>query len=251
MVGSLDQSCRGDTVSKVQSTRGFKWMLLVMGVFVLPGLLGLGIWQLGRAEEKQVLIQQWQGSGEVAKGLNHPSLQQFSLIRHQGKFEQERWFLLDNRTRQGRVGYEIVALFFPQRSERHILVNLGWVSADQDRRILPKIELPKGVVTVQGRLTEVSKPLVLGESLWRPTWPQRIQRIELDGLEQRLGIILMPWVIRPNEPVLPEADLSWSPAVMLPEKHQAYAVQWFAMAGVLVLLIGWNLLRLRREEAGI
>ena len=85
-------------MSKVQSTRGFKWMLLVMGVFVLPGLLGLGIWQLGRAEEKQVLIQQWQGSGEVAKGLNHPSLQQFSLIRHQGKFEQERWFLLDNRT---------------------------------------------------------------------------------------------------------------------------------------------------------
>ena len=238
-------------MSKVQSTRGFKWMLLVMGVFVLPGLLGLGIWQLGRAEEKQVLIQQWQGSGEVAKGLNHPSLQQFSLIRHQGKFEQERWFLLDNRTRQGMVGYEIVALFLPLGSERHILVNLGWVSADPDRRILPKIELPKGVVTVQGRLTEVSRPLVLGESLWRPTWPQRIQRIELDGLEQRLGLILMPWVIRPGEPVLPEADLSWSPAVMLPEKHRAYAVQWFAMAGVLVLLIGWNLLRMRREEAGI
>lgn len=237
-------------MSKVQSARRFKWMLLLMGILVLPGLLTLGNWQLGRAEQKQVLLQQWQRSDEGVKGLSHPELQQFSLIRQQGVLEQERWFLLDNRTRQGKVGYEVVALFQPQGSKRHILVNLGWVAADQDRRILPEIELPKGVVTIQGRLTEASQPLVLGKSQWQPTWPQRIQRIELDGLEQRLGLTLMPWVIRPNEPVLPEADLSWSPAVMLPEKHQAYAVQWFAMAGVLVLLIGWNLLRMRREETG-
>lgn len=237
-------------MSKVQSTRRFKWMLMLMSILVVPGLLALGLWQLERAEQKQVLLQEWQQQDRVNQGLSSPNLQRFSLIRQQGEFEQQRWFLLDNRTRQGQVGYDVVALFLPLGGERHILINLGWIRADLDRRILPDIELPKGVVTIKGRLTEASQPWVLGESRQQPQWPQRIQRIELDGLEQQLGLMLMPWVIRPTEPVLPETDLSWSPAVMSPEKHQAYAVQWFAMTLVLVLLIGWSLWRLRIEEAG-
>ncbi|WP_372832304.1 hypothetical protein [Pontibacterium sp.] len=61
-------------MSKVQSARRFKWMLLLMGILVLPGLLTLGNWQLGRAEQKQVLLQQWQRSDEGVKGLSHPAL---------------------------------------------------------------------------------------------------------------------------------------------------------------------------------
>jgi hypothetical protein len=38
----------------------FDWRLLVFAGFFLPVLLGLGIWQLERAGEKQAQLEQWQ-----------------------------------------------------------------------------------------------------------------------------------------------------------------------------------------------
>ena len=42
----------------------FDWRLLVFSGVLLPILIGLGVWQLNRAEEKQLLLNQWQQEAE-------------------------------------------------------------------------------------------------------------------------------------------------------------------------------------------
>lgn len=235
-------------MSKVQSMQRFKWMLLAMALLLWPVLVSLGFWQLDRAVQKSELLKSWEVRAQEIQSLASSNLVRFSAVESLGEFDRERWLLLDNRTRQGKVGYEVVALFYPQDVVTPILVNLGWIQANHDRRIYPEIVIPEGTVTVSGRLTEPSELLVLAESDPQQGWPQRLQRLDISRLEQQLGLKLMPWVIRPNDPVIANLDLSWTPTVMQPEKHQAYALQWFVMAAVLLGLIVWNLRKLRSGE---
>lgn len=238
-------------MSKVQSMQRFKWMLLAMALLLWPILVSLGFWQLDRAEQKSEMLESWEIRAQQIQALASPDLMRFSSIVSQGEFDREHWVLLDNRTRAGKVGYEVVALFYPQDVATPVLVNLGWIQANQDRRIYPEIVLPEGAVTVSGRLTEPSELLVLAESSPQQSWPQRLQRLDISRLEQQLGLKLMPWVIRPNDPIIAHLDLSWTPTVMQPEKHQAYALQWFVMAAVLLGLIVWNLRKLRNGEVRV
>lgn len=238
-------------MSKVQSMQRFKWMLLAMALLLWPILVSLGFWQLDRAEQKSELLERWEVRARQTHSLASSNLVRFSFVESQGEFDRERWLLLDNRTRQGKVGYEVVALFYPQGVVTPVLVNLGWIQANQDRRIYPEIVLPEGTVTVSGRLTEPSELLVLAESSPQQSWPQRLQRLDISRLEQQLGLKLMPWVIRPSDPIIAHLDLSWTPTVMQPEKHQAYALQWFVMAAVLLGLIVWNLRKLRNGEVRV
>lgn len=238
-------------MSKVQSMRRFKWMLLAMGLLLWPVLVSLGFWQLDRAEQKSQLLEAWQSQALQTQTLASMDLVRFTSVESRGAFDRQRWLLLDNRTRSGKVGYEVVALFYPQEVATPVLINLGWIQANQDRRIYPEIVLPEGTVTVSGRLTEPSELMVLRESSPQQGWPQRLQRLDIGRLEQQLGLKLMPWVIRPDEPVIAHLDLSWIPTVMQPEKHQAYALQWFVMAAVLMGLIVWNLCKLRNGKVGV
>ncbi|WP_370277425.1 SURF1 family protein [Pontibacterium sp.] len=238
-------------MSKVQSMRRFKWMLLAMALLLWPVLVSLGFWQLDRAEQKSELLESWKSRAQQTQSLASSDLVRFSSVESQGEFDRERWLLLDNRTREGKVGYEVVALFYPQDMVIPVLVNLGWIQANPDRRIYPEIVLPEGTVAVSGRLTEPSELLVLAESSPQQGWPQRLQRLDISRLEQQLGLKLMPWVIRPSDPIIAHLDLSWTPTVMQPEKHQAYALQWFVMAAVLLGLIVWNLRKLRNGEVRV
>lgn len=238
-------------MSKVQSMQRFKWMLLAMALLLWPILVGLGFWQLDRAEQKSELLETWKVRAQQVHSLASHDLEKFSSIESQGEFDRERWLLLDNRTRAGKVGYEVVALFYPQEVTTPVLINLGWIQANQDRRIYPEVVLPEGTITVSGRLTEPSELLVLAESSPQQGWPQRLQRLDISRLEKQLGLNVMPWVIRPDDPIIAHLDLSWTPTVMQPEKHQAYALQWFVMAVVLLGLIVWNLYKLRNGEVRV
>lgn len=76
------------------------WQLMVFSGAFLPLLVCLGIWQLNRAEEKQILLEQWQQEAQnlgwpeqVASGLDNGR-----PVTVTGLFGEHSW-LLDNRTR--------------------------------------------------------------------------------------------------------------------------------------------------------
>lgn len=226
-------------MSKGQTGTRIKPAMMVLFILFLPLFTWLGVWQLDRAEEKRDLLEAWSETMVTISELHGQQLNQFSPVRLQGTFNTERLFLLDNRVRKGKVGYEVLGLFHPYDSSQGILVNLGWVLADSDRSRLPSIELPVRSVTLTGRLLKITRTFTLAEDLWRLGWPKRIQQIDLPRIERLVGVPIHDWQVRLNEPLLVALEIDWEVVSMPPEKHIAYAVQWFSLAVALVIWLGW------------
>ncbi|MCP4597463.1 SURF1 family protein [Neptuniibacter sp.] len=238
-------------MSKVQSNQGFKWMLMLAAVLLLPGLVALGFWQLDRADQKERLLQSWSAT-QLYKTIPDEmaiSGQQFIAVDLEGFFDRERYFLLDNRVRNGMAGYEVIALFYP-RNGSALLVNLGWIEADYDRRILPKVLLPSGTQKVVGKLKGINHAFVLDEDLaiTERQWPSLIQSLDTERMGDLLQEPVLPLELKIKQPLISGLDLNWPVVSMSPEKHLGYAVQWFAMALVLSGLLLWSWKLIQRES---
>lgn len=224
-------------MSKVQSAKGIKLFIGGFALLLVPILIGLGFWQLERAEEKEIILQRWQ-QGEPLLQLPIEPVDG-ARVQLNGTLDTEHLFLLDNKVRGGLVGYEVLARFYPQHGPAGILVNLGWIAGGPDRTVLPEVQLPTGSVEIVGNLVEGGKGLLLAVDNWKKAWPVRIQKIELKRVEKALGGPLYPAVLRVAEPLTAKFITAWQVVNMPPVKHQAYALQWFGLALVLITGIGW------------
>lgn len=230
-------------MSKGQSGARGKWKVLLFAALFVPLLIMLGVWQLHRADFKEQRLKAWAVAKEQ-QFLPASGFEDGVKVRLAGQFDPQMVFLLDNRTRAGRVGYELLGVFRPEGELNPVLVNLGWIEADPDRRRLPVLAMPEGVVEVKGRLINPQAVMVLSKDIWESGWPKRIQQIDL----VRMATYQTPFfdgVIRVSEPVLEDVIPGWPVVTMTPEKHLGYAVQWFGLALVLIAGTGWFLKRSR------
>ncbi len=210
--------------------------MVFTGAF-LPLLIALGIWQLNRAEEKQIILDQWQ---QEAQNLDWPELVAGGLengrpVTVTGLFGERSW-LLDNRTRDGIVGYEVLTAFYPLEGPP-VLINRGWVAAPRTRNELPDVTPPEGIFSMTGRIGPYPEPPVLSsKSVEAEGWPRRVQM--LPGTVARAEIARLPGAIirlqNSEQPGAYRAD--WEPDRMGPQTHYGYATQWFALAMVLTVL---------------
>lgn len=242
-----------------------EWRTTALTLVLLPVLVALGFWQLQRADDKRAIaevFEQRRGAAPVALATLWDAPAQdlaFRTVTVTGRFDPERYLLLDNRIREGRFGYEVVAVLAIAGSERAVLVNRGWVPGDPARRALPRIEQPAGLHTLSASVyVAPGEAYLLGEQALDGDWPIVLQALEMDkllpALERRLGQALYPRSLRvaPEDPTALRAG--WPAVNVSPAKHTGYAVQWFCMAGVLLLVFLlrssnlWQLLRRRTGE---
>ncbi len=224
------------SLSKVQGIPLSKWVIATLALLLIPLLLWLGIWQLQRADEKQQLLDRWNTTGTNLTALPEPRNQAPLGVSLTGRFVNDVIYLLDNRTREGRPGYEVVAPFKPDyqtQEDQLVLVNLGWIVASQYRDRLPDIHPPRGVVNLSGRLVTPSQTVQLHPDIWQQSGQVRIQQLDMVRLARRHPG-LYPAVIRLDKPLLSELRIGWPVVNMLPERHIGYAVQWFGLAIVLI-----------------
>ena len=212
-------------------------------VVLLPALVALGFWQLERAQQKERLLQSW-SAPEIYNSIPDPtvlSVQPFIAVELVGRFDTKRFFFLDNRIRNGVVGYEVIAFFYPRQGSP-LLVNLGWVSAVYDRRKLPDVLLPEGERKVTGRVRKIAPAFVLDESLIRSgeQWPYLIQILDAERMGSLLQETVLPLELKVMQPLVSSLDINWPVSTMTPEKHLGYAVQWFAMSLMLCGLLIWS-----------
>ncbi len=218
--------------------------LLFIGLFI-----ALSAWQWQRAEEKTQELQHFKQSEHpvlsllTPEDLRHPAGQP---VRLQLILDQTQHFLLDNRTRRGLAGYE---LLIPATTDDglRLLVNLGWLPAPAQRSRLPSIRLSGRPVLVSGRLLPLTDTPLLKPDRWRRGWPKRIQAIDLSQLQRVTGLHLPSAILRLSQPVFPALDTHWPPPRMSPERHRGYAIQWLALAITVALLALYYLYRLHRE----
>jgi surfeit locus 1 family protein len=220
----------------------------------LPIVLGLGVWQLRRAEEKAVL--EARAAARAARPprpideLPRPVPPALELLRVQveGTVLRERVLLLDNRTWKGRPGYEVWAPVV-HAPERAVLVSFGWVAAPRTRAELPEPALPPGRIRLTGRLLLADEgPPVFGAAE-ETGWPKRVQRVD-PVAQARLfpSVSLAPLRVVADADAPGVATWTWAPVRMPANRHRAYAAQWFGLGAVLVL--GWLAASLRRVRTG-
>lgn len=218
--------------------------LLVLAL--LPLLIGLGFWQLARAEQKRELL----SSQEVRRQAPPQALGELELsadpsfrrVLLQGHFDAEHSILLDNRTRAGRAGVELLQPFYDQNSGLWLLLNRGWL-AWPDRRTPPVFITPSGAVQLQAWVyVPLGESFQLQRDQPGSAWPQLLTRVDAPALWQHLGRGGWLYELR-LEPGPAAYQADWPVVAMSPAKHQGYAVQWFALAlalSVLFVYFGFN-----------
>ncbi len=225
--------------------------LVLFALLMTPLLLGLGGWQLDRAEEKQQqLNQQRQGAAVKPAQLDELSSiewQPLSPVRREqwhfkpltvtGWYDPSVYLLLDNRTRSGQVGYEVLSLFKTRDGQR-LLINRGWIKAPLYRDQWPTIHSETAEVSMMGSVYfPEQQTFVLASEPATSGWPKRIQALDIEAVARELGMPLLPFTLRlSNDQQTGAFQTGWQLTQISPDKHRGYATQWFALAGALVVL---------------
>lgn len=206
-------------------------------MLLLPVLIGLGFWQLQRAEHKSGLLAAHQRQQGLPPALLQEAVQAADPVGRQvqlhGRFDTGHDLLLDNRSRDGRAGVELLQPFLDQDSGLWVLLNRGWL-AWPDRRIAPVYSTPRLALSVKAWVyVPPGRGFQLQADAADADWPRLVTRVEAQRLWDELGregyaheLRLLPG------PAAYRAD--WPGVNQTPATHRGYAVQWFSLAAALL-----------------
>lgn len=211
---------------------------IIFAIIAFSVCLKLGLWQLERAEQKRKLLTTTQTTITALQGVTQADVHQ--PIELSGYFDNQHPILLDNQTHKKQPGYHLYLPFISQNNA--ILVNLGWLKAPAQRQQLPEIKQFEGNFTISGQLSfPQGSPFLLGKNL---TVTQqgilRVQKTLISDIQPHIPYPLTTLVLQLDSQSNLGFSKNWSITVMSPEKHHAYAIQWFALgAAILVISLLW------------
>lgn len=218
------------------------WKLALLALIFIFIFLSLGFWQLHRADEKKILLQTYENRTKQ-KALDHLNVNSVADLRFYraqlvGHFDNEHVLLLDNRTQNRKVGYEVYIPFKARGLKQPILIDMGFIEMGASRKNLPKLTDITGEVTITGLLNLPPTYFAYGSitDSNHAASPQVIEYINIKEISKILNYPLFPYVmlIDPNDSRA--YSIEWRILIMPPEKHLGYALQWFAFALTLLIL---------------
>jgi len=214
----------------------FAWALLLIGT---TAFVSLGTWQLDRARQKEQLLAAFadaarQPAQEFANVRDQADAQRYPHVRVRGHFLADRGYLRDEQMHEGHVGVHAIAVFAVNGEDRLLLVDRGWLPWNHAPNTLPVVpQVPEGEQELSGIYAPFpGGGLRIGNDVLntQKTWPKLTLRIDADEIAADLAKPVLPRVL------LLDADASsgfvreWTPNVMPPMRHFAYAFQWFTFA---------------------
>jgi len=221
---------------------------LISGV-VFSILMSLGVWQLNRAEQKaqtqQALSESLALSElEIVTPLKTSTAYRFRHARLQGRFDTKHQYLLDNHIYKGRPGFLVITPFWYANDNAVILVNRGWLPLGKTRQDLPNIIVSDTQQNISGILADLPGKLPsfgIGPPVNSGQWPRIIRDVEIEQISLDLGYTMPPYLLQLGQDNPAAYTQNWQAIASGPEKNQSYAIQWFSMALViLILFIGLN-----------
>lgn len=222
------------------------WTLLAaLGVALF---VSLGRWQLHRAEEKRALFAGFAAGSGAAVMLpeNYRPIERYQRVTASGHYDSSRQFLLDNMTRDGVPGFHVLTPLV-QYDSRVVLVDRGFMPLAGSRSDLPDLRVDERQRTVTGRADNLPQAAVSLAAPPATGWPRIVSFPRMPEVAEALSAQAYPQV------VLLDADLpdgylrDWRPPGMAPDRHVAYAVQWFGLAAT--VLVTWVVLSFKARES--
>ena len=230
------------------SSFNFSLIPLLLYLALVTLLISLGFWQLGRADEKKIFLTKQQVSADKdvisLKSIvdADPESLRYRKIEINGRYDKEHQFLIDNQIVNGQAGYFVMTPLLVDGMKNAVLVNRGWVVLNKDRRVLPDVSISTLQVKLLGRVNNFPSVgfKLDGAEIPADGWPSVVQVVDTDILANRLGYSLFPFQVELDITMDDGYQREWrKSAVMPPEKHIAYAVQWFGLAITLTILFIW------------
>lgn len=233
-----------------------QWLFLLLALSVAAVCLRLGFWQLDRlgerrARNEEIRVGLSQPPISLNEALDSSQLSAYQRVEAQGQFDPEQEILLSPRARNGLPGVHLVTPLLLSGQPEAILVDRGWIPADE--RNLPeraKFETSE-IVSVTGYLRASVEQASLfflpenGDEGAKLEW----QTLDLAAIQGQIEQPLVDWVLVLTDPVesaspqpipQPDLDLSEGP-------HLGYALQWFSFAAIALVGGGYWLWRQRSE----
>lgn len=221
------------------------WPLAIqVGIAVLV-TIALSIWQVGRGFEKLSLKHEYETK------LSLPPIPEDSLsasdsdylkLQLRGRFDAQRYFIIEDRRHRGRSGYWVMQVFNTERDR--YLVNRGWVSVESSILVNPTFDIPDASLSIIG--IAWPNPVLRSQlELSRPDWPIRLREIDIGQMARLTGARALELRLIEESPgVLQAAPLlvEFSAAI-----HWGYAAQWL-LIGALVLG-GYWFFTVRKDKA--
>ncbi|MCB1603480.1 MAG: SURF1 family protein [Gammaproteobacteria bacterium] len=218
---------------------------LIIATAMVILMINLGFWQLRRAAEKQELLTLLADENitRVHVSSQLEELPRYANVEIHGEFLPSPQLTLENQIHNKEVGVHVFTPFKISGIETIIMVNRGWISNNKFNNNLTKIQSePK---LIKGKLN--SSPQVglrLGEINLKDLDIQKVTYYEEDKINNLLQKKLCsesPCEISKNILLLDESVSDgfkrvWHPVIMPPAKHKAYALQWFGMSFVLIIV---------------
>jgi len=221
------------------------WRMSILTLFALTLFMRLGFWQLERAHEKKQMIAMQTALASTKPLLWQPGDKfpvQYQQIKVQGHF-LAKILLLDNQHHEHQFGYHVLSPLILSDNQV-VLIDRGWVKGDSTRQVLPDIDTPNGFIHLTGSSYYPSdKNWLLGDLLEKKQVDLAVvELVDAKKIEQFLHKAVYPFIIRLDKNEAHGYVREWATVAMNPQRHYAYAFQWFAMAlTIFILFIVLNL----------
>ncbi len=243
-------------------------------IVLVPFLASLGLWQLDRADQKRDIdngVKQAQakealdlnnyinrhiklmGKGDISE--DDFSTEFYRSASLSGHYDNDHQYLLDNRTHKGQAGFHVLTPFLLDSTNKSILVNRGWITYQGTRSNIPDISITKDTINIKGVMKKQGRAIVLkssntennGSDQLKENYPKLIQSVQLTELaldftrenakKSNFGNTkLLPIIIELDKTDSTGFVREWQPYYGSIDKHNAYALQWFSFAGILLFL---------------
>lgn len=221
---------------KFRPTRGAS----LIALFLFATLIALGVWQVKRLAWKTALLagiaRDMAAAPQPLPAAPDPQALEYHHVTMAGHFLYAHEYLVKPRMRNGQEGYDMIVPF-ARASGSVVFVNRGWASD----AVAQKIERPKGMIEVEGIVhtpkrnyfTPANAP---ARHEWY--WPDIAQMSKDAGLSN----------VAPVFVTVPATKAGTYPAggglhVDIPNDHKQYAIFWFGMACVQLVIYYLSQLR--------
>ena len=216
----------------------FKSKILIFAVIFVPITISLGLWQIERANEKKVIISNYDKllvSTPIALQKEQP-LENWQPIETVGAY-QDLVVYEDNAINSGKAGFKVYHLF-QNGDGTFIFVHRGFIERNLIKNNLPRIDTPVGKKNIKGTtLFKQNNTFVknIEESDIRI-----IQEFNTSVLIERFPILkdryLHPFLFNLDVRDADKFKPIEKPVNMTATKHIGYAIQWFGLCAALIIL---------------
>ena len=216
----------------------FKSKILIFAIIFVPITISLGLWQIERANEKKVIISNYDKllvSTPITLQKEQP-LENWQPIETVGAY-QDLVIYEDNAINSGKAGFKVYHLF-QNGDGTFMFVHRGFIERNLIKNILPRIDTPLRKKNIKGTaLFKQNNTFVknIEESDIRI-----IQEFNTSVLIERFPILkdkyLHPFLYNLDVRDADKFQPIEKPVNMTASKHIGYAIQWFGLCAALIIL---------------